>query len=44
MQFGPSLLRTKKAAEAALSALIDHGWITEISERPRKVRLVRERK
>jgi hypothetical protein len=41
IQFGPSPLRTKKAADAALAVLKDHGWITEVSERPRKIRLVR---
>jgi hypothetical protein len=41
IQFGPSPLRTKKAADAALAVLKDHGWITEVCERPRKIRLVR---
>jgi hypothetical protein len=40
-QNGPSPLRTKKAADAALAVLIDHGWITDASDRTRKIRLVR---
>ena len=41
VQYGPSPLRTKDAAGAALAVLTDHGWITEVSDRPRKIRLVR---
>jgi hypothetical protein len=41
IQFGPSTLRTKGAADAALDVLKDHGWITDASDRPRKIRLVR---
>jgi hypothetical protein len=41
LQYGPSPLRTKAAATAALAVLADHGCITEVSVRPRKIRLVR---
>jgi hypothetical protein len=40
VQFGPSPLRTKNAADAALAVLMEHGWITDASGRPRKIRLV----
>lgn len=36
LQCGPSPLRTKKAAETALAVLVDHGWITDASDRTRK--------
>ncbi len=42
VQFGPSAIRTKSAAERALTTLTAHGWVVEVSARPRKVRLVRE--
>jgi hypothetical protein len=42
LQLGPSELRTKMAAEAALKTLASHGWVVDASDRPRKVRLVRE--
>ncbi|TPM04527.1 DUF3987 domain-containing protein [Mesorhizobium sp. B2-3-10] len=42
VQSGPNPFRTKNAAEAALSTLSAHGWVTEVSARPRKIRLVRE--
>lgn len=41
-QFGPAPARTKAAAEGALSILIAHGWVQKISDRPYKVRVVRE--
>jgi hypothetical protein len=41
IQYGPSPLRTKAAAAAALAVLTDHGWITDASDRARKIRLVR---
>ncbi len=42
VQFGPSATRTKSAAEDALTTLTAHGWVVEVSARPRKVRIVRE--
>lgn len=42
VQFGPSATRTKSAAEDALTTLTAHGWVVEVSARPRKVRMVRE--
>lgn len=35
---GPNQTRTKLVAEDALAILTEHGWITEISARPRVVR------
>jgi hypothetical protein len=42
VQFGPSSVRMKAAAADALSILIAHGWVTEVSPRPRRLRVVRE--
>ena len=42
VQFGPALLRVKVSAEEALSILKTHGWIVEVSGRPRRVRLASE--
>ncbi|MCO5132448.1 MAG: DUF3987 domain-containing protein [Xanthobacteraceae bacterium] len=42
VQFGPSAIRTKTSAEEAVSVLTAHGWIEEVSPRPRRVRLVKE--
>ena len=42
IQYGPGPLRIKSAAEEAVSILKDHGWLTELSGRPRRVRLVSE--
>jgi hypothetical protein len=42
VQFGPVPVRTKASAEEALSVLTAHGWIAEVSDRPRCVRLVSE--
>jgi len=36
VQFGPNSVRTKVAAEEALSILVSHGWLREISQRPRR--------
>ncbi len=41
LQAGPSALRTKAAAEAALVTLADHGWVEEVSKRPRVFRLAK---
>ena len=41
LQFGPSSLRTKDAADEAVSILLAHGWIAQTSERPRGFRVVR---
>ena len=40
VQFGPVPVRTKASAEEALSVLKVHGWIAEVSDRPRRMRLV----
>jgi Protein of unknown function (DUF3987) len=40
LQFGPSQLRTKTSADAALAILAAHGWISEVSARPRTVKVV----
>lgn len=42
VRLGPSPVRTKNGAEAALATLLSHGWVAEASSRPRKIRLVRE--
>ena len=42
VQLGPAAVRTKSAAEEAFATLTAHGWVIEVSARPRKVRLVRE--
>lgn len=39
IQFGPAPIRTKAAAEEALTVLIAHGWAVQISDRPRRYRL-----
>ena len=44
LQFGPNAARTKAAANEALNILKDHGWITEISERPRVIKAFMETK
>lgn len=38
--FGPGPVRTKASAQEALAALKAHGWIAEVSGRPRRVRLL----
>jgi hypothetical protein len=38
LQFGPS--RTKAPAEESLAILAAHGWIIEVSKRPRVIRAV----
>ena len=40
LQRGPSGTRLKSEAEAALAILKAHGWIREISDQPRKLRVV----
>jgi hypothetical protein len=42
LQKGPNLLRTRAAMNEALATLTAHGWVLEVSRRPRRVRLVRE--
>jgi hypothetical protein len=39
LRLGPAALRTKAAADEALSILKDHRWIVEVSSRPRRVRI-----
>ena len=40
VRLGPTAVRTKEAAEDALSVLASHGWSLEVSTRPRRLRLV----
>jgi hypothetical protein len=42
VRLGPSALRTKTAADEAFAVLAAHGWIEEVSARPRRVRLVKD--
>jgi hypothetical protein len=42
MRLGPVPVRTKVEADQAVSILVTHGWLVEISARPRRFRLVRE--
>ncbi len=42
LQFGRGALRTKAAAEEAVSILKDHRWLFEASQRPRAFTLARE--
>ena len=37
---GPHAMRTKAAAEESVAILAAHGWITEVSSRPRVIRVV----
>jgi len=41
LRLGPTALRTKAAADDAVRILIDHGWLNELSQRPRTLRLYR---
>ena len=36
VQYGPNAVRTKAAAEDATTILVSHGWLREISQRPRR--------
>ena len=40
LQFGPNATRTKQAAIEAVAILKDHGWIIEVSARPRVIKVV----
>jgi hypothetical protein len=40
LRLGPNAMRTKDVAEEALSILASHGWVVEISKRPRVIRLL----
>lgn len=42
MRLGPNPVRTKSVADEAVNILIGHGWITEVSARPRCLRLLME--
>lgn len=42
VQFGPATTRTKRAADEALAILSAHGWVVEVSARPRKFKVVKE--
>lgn len=39
VRLGPNVLRTKSAADEAVSILTSHGWISEVSARPKRLRL-----
>ncbi|QJP14622.1 DUF3987 domain-containing protein [Starkeya sp. ORNL1] len=39
MNSGPAQVRRKDMAEDAIKVLVDHGWIAEVSKRPRCIRL-----
>ena len=41
LRLGPPSLRTKTVAEEAVAILIDHRWVSKVSERPRTFRLHR---
>lgn len=40
LQFGPSATRTKATADDAVALLLAHGWLREISTRPRRFLLL----
>lgn len=42
LRLGPSATRTKRAADKALGILKAHGWVSEPSSRPRRIRLLEE--
>lgn len=42
VRLGPSALRMKASAEEAVAILLSHGWIAEVSSRPRRIKLVSE--
>ncbi len=39
LRIGPAPMRTKRAADEALGILAEHGWTSDVSKRPRVVRL-----
>ena len=41
LQFGPGPLRIKHKAEEAIAVLLAHGWLIEVSQRPRRFRVAR---
>jgi hypothetical protein len=42
IRLGPGQTRTKAAAEEAVTILVNHGWLVEVSGRPRRFRLLSE--
>jgi hypothetical protein len=42
VRLGPSSIRTKNAADEAVATLTAHGWLIEVSARPREFRLAKE--
>lgn len=42
VRLGPASIRTKSAADEAVAALTAHGWLNEVSARPRKFQIVKE--
>jgi len=41
LRLGPNAVRTKEAAESAIDILVKHGWVVEISKRPRLLRIIK---
>jgi hypothetical protein len=39
LRLGPNAVRTKSVAEEAVAALAAHGWVTEVSDRPRVIKI-----
>lgn len=42
LRLGPNALRTKDSADNAVRTLVDHGWLIDLPDRPRRLKLVRE--
>jgi hypothetical protein len=40
LRLGPGPVRTKAIADEALAILMDHGWVRQLSDRPRRFRVV----
>ena len=40
MNLGPNSVRTKAEAEKSVAVLADHGWVQEVSRRPRRLQLL----
>jgi Protein of unknown function (DUF3987) len=40
LRLGPGPVRTKAKADEAFAVLIDHGWVHQVSDRPRRVRVI----
>src|SRR4051812_45223331 len=42
LRLGPGPIRTKAMAEEAVSILINHSWLIEVSARPRRFRVIKD--